>query len=83
MVYFHASGRASSRAAMLRRMSAHFSFPAQIDLGQPLQGDTARLQARLQAPLRVLQAHLLAEVGPLLERVEQAAREGQDRKSVV
>lgn len=76
MVYFHAGGRASRRAAMLRRMSAHFSFPAQIDLGQPLQGDTARLQARLQAPLRVLQAHLLAEVGPLLERVEQAAREG-------
>ena len=49
MVYFHAAGRASSRAAMLRRMSAHFPFPAQIDLGQPLQGDTARLQARLQA----------------------------------
>ena len=76
VVYFHADGRASRRATMLRRMSAHFSFPAQIDLGQPLQGDTARLQARLQAPLRVLQAHLLAEVGPLLERVEQAAREG-------
>ena len=43
VVYFHADGRASSRAAMLRRMSAHFSVPAQIDLGQPLQGDTARL----------------------------------------
>lgn len=57
-------------------MNSQALFTTHIDMGQPLAQDGARLQARLSAPVRVLQADTADQLGPVLDAVEQAARLG-------
>ena len=49
---------------------------AVLDFGQPLAADTQRLQHVWQRPLQMLQAQVAQELPTLLQRVEQAARQG-------
>ncbi|MBP7302801.1 MAG: bifunctional aminodeoxychorismate synthase component I/aminotransferase, partial [Brachymonas sp.] len=54
-------------------VSPHF---AQLDMGQPLEADTARLQHHFSQPVQVLQAVDAQTLKTVLQQVEQAAQRG-------
>ena len=54
-------------------VSPHF---AQLDMGQPLEADTARLQHHFSQPVQVLQAVHAQTLKTVLQQVEQAAQRG-------
>ncbi len=68
--------RQTAFAMLASLMSANHAFSSILDMGQPLTEGGDRLQARLQQPIRVLQAHNAVTLHRVLQQVEQAARDG-------